>query len=114
MTRTLRALGAALDAWLDGVAHSTIVESTGGDGDPDTVYVDGDTPSLRPGDENFWVAQAAGEGRQELTWEPEDGDWTVVVTNTDRYDLVVEASGHGPAGRPLITTTEKELTDGLA
>jgi PTS system beta-glucosides-specific IIC component len=38
----------------------------------------------------------------------------VVVTNTDRYDVVVDAAGHASAGRPLITTTEKELTDGIA
>jgi hypothetical protein len=80
---------ADVDAWLDGVAHSTIVESSSGDGDPDTVFVDGDTPALRPGDETFWVARAAGQGRQELAWDPEDGDWTVVVMNTDGTTPVV-------------------------
>lgn len=80
---------ADVDAWLDGVAHSTIVEGTAGDGDPDTVFVDGDTTALPPGDETFWVASAAGQGRQEMTWDPEDGDWTVVVMNTEGAAPVV-------------------------
>lgn len=78
-----------VDAWLDGVAHSTIVEPTDGDGDPDTAFIDGDTAALPPGDETFWVASAAGEGRQELSWEPEDGDWTVVVATTEGTAPVV-------------------------
>lgn len=78
-----------VDAWLDGVAHSTVVEAPGGDGDPDTAFIDGDTAALPPGDETFWVASAAGEGRQELTWEPEDGDWTVVVAATEGTAPVV-------------------------
>jgi len=38
----------------------------------------------------------------------------VVVTNSDRHDVVVDAAGPVSAGRPIITTTEKELTDGIA
>jgi len=38
----------------------------------------------------------------------------VVVTNADRHDVVVDAAGQVSAGRPIITTTEKELTDGIA
>lgn len=78
-----------VDTWLDGVAHSTLVEPSSGDGDPDTVFIDGDAAALAPGDETFWVASASGEGRQELTWEPEDGDWTVVVANTEGTAPVV-------------------------
>ena len=78
-----------VDAWLDGVAHSTIVEPPGGEGEPDTVFIDGDTATLPPGDETFWAASASGEGRQALVWEPEDGDWTVVVANADGTAPVV-------------------------
>ena len=35
------------------------------------------------------MASASGEGRQALTWEPEDGDWTVVVANADGTAPVV-------------------------
>ena len=72
-----------VDAWLAGSAHSTVVDPSGSDGGPDTTYVDGGTDPLRPTDQGFWVASASGEGRQVLGWEPQDGDWTVVVMNAD-------------------------------
>jgi hypothetical protein len=36
-----------------------------------------------PGDQRFWAATAEGDSRQELTWDVEDGDWSVVVMNAD-------------------------------
>jgi len=36
-----------------------------------------------PGDQRFWAAAAEGDGRQGLTWEVEDGDWSLVVMNAD-------------------------------
>ena len=72
-----------VDAYLQGVAHTTVTDPSGPGGDPDTAYVPGDRPTLRPGDEAFWVASSAGSGEQVVTWEPQDGDWTVVVMNTE-------------------------------
>ena len=72
-----------VDAYLRGVAHSTVTDPAGQDGDPDTTYVEGSRPTLAPGDETFWVTSAQGSGQQVVTWEPEDGDWTVVVMNSD-------------------------------
>lgn len=72
----------SVDAWLAGSAHSTVVDPSG-DGGPDTTYVDGGTDPLPPADQAFWVAQASGTGRQVLGWDPQDGDWTVVVMNAD-------------------------------
>jgi hypothetical protein len=37
----------------------------------------------RPADQRIWAASAQGEGRQELVWDVEDGDWSVVVMNAD-------------------------------
>ena len=102
-----------VDAWLDGVAHSTIVETTGGDNDPDTVFVDGDTPTLRPGDETFWVASASGEGSQDLSWEPEDGDWTVVVMNTEGTAPVVARASVGAEVPVLEDVANGLLVSGL-
>ncbi|KRF30313.1 DUF4389 domain-containing protein [Nocardioides sp. Soil805] len=73
----------AADDWFRGVAHSTVLDASGTGGDPETAYVDGPTPVRPPGDESFWVASATGPGPQALTWEPVDGDWTVVVMNAD-------------------------------
>lgn len=46
-------------------------------------YAPGGAPATAPGDEGFWVATAEGSGRQSLEWEPESGDWAVVVMNAD-------------------------------
>ncbi len=68
-----------VEDYLDGVAHSTVTEL-------DDVEYDehpGGAPSHAPADSNIWEAQASGPGTQTLTWEPEDGDWTMVVMNQD-------------------------------
>ena len=49
----------------------------------DYRYHDGGAPSAPPGEEDFWVATAEGPGSQRLTWEPESGDWAVVIMNAD-------------------------------
>ena len=36
-----------------------------------------------PAGERFWTASAHGAGAQTLTWDAEDGDWSVVVMNAD-------------------------------
>jgi Domain of unknown function (DUF4389) len=72
-----------VDAYLRGVAHTTVTDPSGNHGRPETTYVDGGTPTLRPADETFWSATAQGSGKQVVTWEPEDGDWTIVVMNAD-------------------------------
>jgi hypothetical protein len=36
-----------------------------------------------PAAQRIWAAQAHGRGAQTLTWDVTDGDWSVVVMNTD-------------------------------
>jgi hypothetical protein len=43
----------------------------------------GDRPLAPPAGERFWSASAHGAGTQTLTWDVEDGDWSVVVMNAD-------------------------------
>jgi hypothetical protein len=43
----------------------------------------GGPPKAPPGDQTFWTAQASGPGTQQLTWEPEQGHWILVVMNAD-------------------------------
>ncbi|MEB7504855.1 hypothetical protein [Arthrobacter koreensis] len=43
----------------------------------------GASEPLPPGDQDFWAAQASGTGVQELSWNLQTGDWTVVVMNAD-------------------------------
>ena len=43
----------------------------------------GDRTPGAPADQRFWAATANGDGEQALTWDVEDGDWSVVVMNAD-------------------------------
>jgi hypothetical protein len=43
----------------------------------------GGEPTRAPGDETFWVVTASGSGEQTLMWNPERGNWSVVVMNVD-------------------------------
>ena len=72
-------------AFLADVEHTTLVDIEGIGDDRVPLYRDvpGDAAATSPGDSDIWVASATGTGEQELTWEPESGDWTVVVMNAD-------------------------------
>jgi len=43
----------------------------------------GGAPSGAPGDQDFWMASTSGSGTQQLTWEPAEGNWMLVVMNAD-------------------------------
>ena len=68
-------------AYLDGVAQARI-EDVGLD--PFRVeyrFTSGTDRAEPPGEQDFWVAEGTDE--QPLVWEPEEGDWVVVVMNAD-------------------------------
>jgi hypothetical protein len=46
-------------------------------------YESGGPPANPPGEEDLWVASIEGSGAQRLTWEPDVGNWTLVVMNAD-------------------------------
>ena len=53
---------------------------------PDRVLyrrVPGEAAPPPPGEQSFWVAQVTTDTADELTWEVESGDWTVVLMNAD-------------------------------
>ncbi|MGH3176376.1 MAG: hypothetical protein ACRDPF_21255 [Streptosporangiaceae bacterium] len=66
-----------------------------------------------PADALPWAARAQGTGTLTLTWAVRDGDWTVVVMNTDaRPGLSVRAdAGISALALPWIAT--ELLADGL-
>jgi hypothetical protein len=43
----------------------------------------GGEPPGPPTEQTFWAASASGSGTQTAIWEPESGDWTLVVMNAD-------------------------------
>jgi hypothetical protein len=69
--------------YLDGVPHRSLVDV---EVSPfRATYRDdgGDRRPALPADQRFWAASASGSGTQSLTWDVEDGDWSVVVMNED-------------------------------
>jgi hypothetical protein len=92
-------------AYLHGTAH-TVVEDVSYS--PFRVaYRDssGDAAPTVPADQGFWVASAHGPGTQSLTWDMDDGDWSVVVMNDDasrdvdaRISAAAEVPPMGGAG----------------
>ena len=70
-----------VEAYLAGVAHSTVSDPFGSDRTPPSDYTDGTAPRQAPQDESFWVASARGPGQQTLTWKAQAGNWTLVVMN---------------------------------
>lgn len=66
--------------YLDDVEHVVVTEI--GD-EPRYSRRPGGAPDSPPGEQTFWVASTAGAGTETLDWEPENGNWTVVVMNAD-------------------------------
>ena len=69
--------------YLDGVPHDAIRDF---ELSPDRVTyrrVPGEAAPEPPEEQEFWVAQVTTEQPDDLTWEVESGDWTVVVMNAD-------------------------------
>jgi uncharacterized protein DUF4389 len=69
--------------YLDGVSHDVIRNF---ELSPDRVSyrrVSGEATPTAPGEQTFWAAQLTTDQPDQLTWEVESGDWTVVVMNAD-------------------------------
>ena len=66
--------------YLSSVEHVVV---TGLDNEPRYSPRPGGPPMGLPEEQTFWVATATGAGEQALDWEPEDGNWTVVVMSAD-------------------------------
>jgi hypothetical protein len=68
--------------YLGGVQRA-VIDDLGNDGAVIDREVSGGAPAGPPTAQTFWSEQTSGAGRQQLTWEPADGNWTVVVMNAD-------------------------------
>ncbi len=51
----------------------------------ETVYVlhPGEAPATPPTEQDFWIVQASSAGEQTISWEPEAGNYYVVLMNAD-------------------------------
>src|SRR5512132_631403 len=74
---------AAVAKYLEPVAHANVEDI---DFDPFRVTylpVTGGAPPGPPTEQRFWAASASGVGTQTLTWKVREGDWSVVLMNSD-------------------------------
>jgi hypothetical protein len=66
--------------YLDGVGHGVIEHLATGELSTTNT---GGAPSSPPSEALNWEASTEGSGEQTLLWEPRDGDWSIVLMNTD-------------------------------
>ncbi|HEU4319573.1 MAG TPA: hypothetical protein VFS66_05790 [Acidimicrobiia bacterium] len=81
-----------VDEYLDGVPHTLVANI----GPFTTVHyhdVQGFEAAEVPGAQDFWTTTASGESLQQIEWEAEPGEWTIVMMNADASeDVQVRAS----------------------
>lgn len=107
-----------VDKYLEGVAH-TRVANIGPFTTVDYHDVEGSEAAEDPDAQDFWTTTAVGKGVQQIEWEAEAGEWTIVMMNADASeDVEVRASmAIGNAWIPLATlviTVLALLTTGIA
>jgi len=70
---------ADVDAYLRGVARSVVVDPGEGGDHWKLDDVRGGSPATPPTAQSFWAESVTGAGTQTLTWDVDQGDWTIVV-----------------------------------
>jgi hypothetical protein len=84
--------------YLHGTSHALVTDISYPDFDAEYAEQPGTKRPAAPADQTFWDASAHGTGEQTLTWDVEDGDWSVVVMNADSSGGVeTEISGGAEA-----------------
>ena len=72
-----------VEAYLTGVER-TVIDDLGLDTSAaDQVLLPGGAPAGPPTEQDFWTVEASGTGTQQLSWEPAEGTWTLVIMNAD-------------------------------
>jgi len=89
-------------SYLRDVAHSTLTDLDFDPFEADYSHVDGERSPGSPAQERFWAESVHGSGQQTLTWDVEDGDWSVVVMNADGSSGV-QADVKAGAKVPLLS-----------
>jgi hypothetical protein len=74
---------AAVTQYLGRVAHADVEDIELDPFRVKYVPISGGAPRQPPAAQSFWVASASGLGRQTLTWNVRDGDWSAVLMNAD-------------------------------
>jgi hypothetical protein len=91
-----------VEAYLRGVEHHLLTDVKY---DPFRARYEaraGDAPTAPPGEQEFWAATASGSGEQTLTWDPESGNWSLVLMNADASSAVAADLSVGAEANFLI------------
>lgn len=70
-------------AYLAPIEHTVVARIDGRGDEPSYRQLGGSKPTQAPGTERFWVAKSSGSGQLQVDWQPQAGDWSVVVLNAD-------------------------------
>jgi hypothetical protein len=89
-----------VDAYLAGVARSTVEDVSFGPFAVEYSAHQGSTIPARPATQTFWTASSSGAGERTVSWKVRKGSWRVVVMNADgsagvAADAKVGATLHG-------------------
>jgi hypothetical protein len=88
--------------YLSGTNHELVTDVEYAPFRADYRRLDGDAKPTRPAAQRFWAASAHGAGTQALTWDVEDGDWSIVVMNEDA-SAGVDAGVKAGADVPVLS-----------
>ena len=91
----------AVAVYLAGVPHAQATDVSYPGGDLALHDVGGSAEPTPPTEEAFWAASQRGDGQ--LTWELDEGDWSIVVMNADGSPDVA-ARGTVTARIPVLGT----------
>jgi len=72
-----------VESYLDRSAHATLTDFDVDPFEAEYRTTGGLVAPDAPGTQSIWAAEATGDATQTLTWDAEDGDWSVVVMNAD-------------------------------
>lgn len=91
-----------VEGFLEGVSHSLVTRVGDRSGDATYEDIEGSAAPSAPSDESFWAASAEGIGSQSLTWELEQGEWTVIIMNADATPGVATEISAGARTQLLV------------
>jgi hypothetical protein len=90
--------------YLRDTSHALVTDVSYPDFDADYDPQPGAERPATPATQDFWAASTHGPGRQTLTWDVEDCDWSIVVMNADAsrgVDARISAGAEAPLMAPL-------------
>ena len=72
-----------VSAYLRGTTHTSVTDVDYSPFHASYANHDGGRRPALPADQSFWAASAHGSGTQTLSWDVDEGNWSVVVMNAD-------------------------------